>query len=175
VIRLKNDKQISGIRASCRLLRRMYDQVLPQVKPGMTTRDVDDMCLKFMQAHGGKPAWYRENFPGAICISINEQVIHGVPSRRRILEGDLVSIDSGIDLGGFISDAAVTLAMGKVSKAAEALVDVTHRCLWAGIEACKAGNRISDITHAVYDLAHGEGYGLVWDFSGHGVGLEVHE
>ena len=113
MIRLKNDIQIAGIRESCRLLAEMYKNIIPQVVAGMSTKDIDDLCLEYMQAHGGKPAWYRENFPGAACVSVNNEVIHGVPSKKRkIKDGDLVSIDVGIDLNGYISDSAVTLMIG---------------------------------------------------------------
>jgi methionyl aminopeptidase len=176
MIRLKNQTQIDGIRRSCRLLRSMYDQVLPQIKAGATTADIDGLCVRFIAAHGGKPAWFSEGFPAATCISVNHEVIHGLPSRyRRIKDGDLVSIDVGIDLAGYISDAACTVMVGRVPDEARRLVETTHRCLWAGIAACKAGNRISDITRAVYDLATAAGFGVVHEYCGHGVGLEVHE
>src|SRR5574344_2502128 len=106
MIRLKNDKEIEGIRKSCHLLADMFNVVIPEVKPGLSTKDVDDMCKQFMLDHGGKPAWYSENFPGAACISINEEVIHGVPSHKRVVrDGDIVSLDVGIDLNGYISDS----------------------------------------------------------------------
>ena len=122
MIRLKNDKQIAGIRKSCHLLADLYKEIIPQVKAGMSTRDVDDLCVDFIVKHGGKPAWYREDFDGAACISINDEVIHGIPSRhRKIHNGDIVSLDIGIDLDGYISDSAVTLAIGHVSDEAQRL------------------------------------------------------
>jgi methionyl aminopeptidase len=131
--------------------------------------------VRFISKNGGRPAWYREDFPGAACISINEEVIHGVPSHRKIKNGDLVSLDIGIDLAGFISDSAVTIPVGKVHPEAARVVAVTHDCLMAGIAACKAGNRISDISKAVYAVASGAGFGVVHEYCGHGVGLDVHE
>ena len=105
MIRLKNEDEINGIRKSCHLLADMFKAVIPQVKAGMSTKELDDLCKKFIIAHGGKPAWYRENFPGAACISINDEVIHGIPSKKRIIkDGDIVSIDVGIDLDGYNSD-----------------------------------------------------------------------
>ena len=175
MIRLKNDVQIEGIRKSCALLARMYEQLIPRVKCGVTTAELNEFCASFISAHGGAPAWYRENFPAAACISINEEVIHGIPGRRKIKDGDLVSIDVGIDLGGFISDSAVTVMVGNVSEEARRLVGVTHECLEAGIAACKAGSRIQDISRAVYEAASGAGYGVVKEYCGHGVGLYVHE
>ena len=176
MIRLKNDRQIAGIRKSCQLLANLYKEIIPQVKAGMSTRDVDDLCVDFIVRHGGKPAWYKEDFDGAACISINDEVIHGIPSRhRKIHNGDIVSLDIGIDLDGYISDSAVTLAIGHVSDEAQRLMRVTKECLAAGIAACKAGNRIRDISNAVSAVAEAAGFGIVTDFCGHGVGLDVHE
>ncbi|AEE17114.1 type I methionyl aminopeptidase [Treponema brennaborense] len=176
MIRLKNDVQIAGIRKSCRLLADMYTSVIPQVAAGISTKDVDDLCAEFITRHGGTPAWYREDFPGAACISINDEVIHGIPSRKRkIHDGDLVSLDVGIDLDGYISDSAVTVMVGNVKPEYRRLVEVTRECLAAGIAACKAGNRISDISKAVFAVADAAGYGVVYEYCGHGVGLDVHE
>lgn len=176
MIRLKNDEQIEGIRKSCHLLADLFKHLIPQVKPGMSTKAIDDICVNFMTSHGGKPAWYKEGFPGAACISINDEVIHGIPSaKRHVKEGDIVSLDIGIDLDGYISDSTVTIPIGKVSPEAEKLMKVTKECLAAGIAACKVGNRIKDISKAVYEVAAKEGYGVVYDFCGHGVGLDVHE
>ncbi|MBQ0166572.1 MAG: type I methionyl aminopeptidase [Treponema sp.] len=178
MIRLKNEKQIAGIRESCHLLARLYNELIPIVKngAGMSTRDIDDFCVEFIKKHGGVPAWYAEDFDGAACISINDEVIHGIPSKKRkIHNGDLVSLDIGIDLNGYISDSATTVPVGKVSDEAEKLMKVTRECLAAGIAACKAGNRIRDIGIAVSNIAEANGYGVVYDFCGHGVGLAVHE
>ena len=176
MIRLKNDKQIEGIRKSCHLLADMFNFVIPQVKAGMSTKDVDDLCKHFIVSHGGKPAWYKEDFPGAACISVNEEVIHGIPSKKKIIQdGDLVSLDVGIDLGGYISDSSHTILVGNVNPELKKLDDVTLQCLQAGIAACKPGNRIGDIARAVQDIAEKHGYGIVYEYCGHGVGLDVHE
>ncbi len=176
MIRLKNEEEIAGIRKSCHLLADMFKFVIPQVKAGMSTKEVDDLCKGFITSHGGKPAWYREDFPGAACISINEEVIHGVPSKKKIIQdGDLVSLDVGIDLDGYISDSTHTVRVGNVKPEWAKLDDVTLECLQAGIEACKVGNRISDISRAVYEIAAKHGYGVVYDYCGHGVGIDVHE
>lgn len=176
MIRLKNEDEINGIRKSCHLLADMFKAVIPQVKAGMSTKELDDLCKKFIIAHGGKPAWYRENFPGAACISINDVVIHGIPSKKRIIkDGDIVSIDVGIDLDGYISDSTHSVLVGNVDSKIRKLDEVTLECLKAGIEACRVGNRIKDISKAVYDIASRHGYGVVYDYCGHGVGLDVHE
>jgi len=176
MIRIKNEKQIDGIRKSCKLLAQLFEELLPKVKEGMSTKAVDDICVEFITRHGGKPAWYQEGFPGAACISVNEEVIHGLPSKKRILkEGDIVSLDIGINLDGYISDATKSVGIGKMSAEALHLMETTKHCLSAGIEACIAGNRIRDISTAVAAVAQREGFGIVTDFCGHGVGLDVHE
>lgn len=176
MIRLKNSEEIEGIRKSCHLLADMFNFIIPQVKPGISTKELDNIAVKFIKEHGGTPAWYHEDFPGALCISINEQVIHGIPSAKRIIkDGDIVSIDAGIDLNGFISDSCHSVLVGNVKPEVRKLDQVTLECLAAGIAACKAGNRISDISNAIYNIAEKHGYGVVYDYCGHGVGLEVHE
>jgi methionyl aminopeptidase len=149
--------------------------LVPLVTPGITTAELNDFCVAFIKKYGGKPAWFREDFPAAACISINDEVIHGIPGKRKIKNGDLVSIDVGIDLGGFISDSALTVMVGTVSDEARRLVETTRECLEAGIAACKAGNRIGDISRAVFEVASEAGFGVVKEYCGHGVGLEVHE
>lgn len=176
MIRLKNSEEIDGIRKSCHLLADMFNFIIPQVKAGMSTKELDDIAVKFIKQHGGTPAWYHEDFPGALCISVNEQVIHGIPSKKKIIkDGDIVSIDAGIDLNGYISDSCHSVLVGNVKPEVKKLDEVTIECLKAGIAACKVGNRISDISNAVYNIAEKHGYGVVYDYCGHGVGLEVHE
>lgn len=177
MIRLKNDDQIAAIRKSCHELADLFNEIIPRVKPGVSTKEIDDWCVDFIRKHGGKPAWHSEGFPGAACISINEQVIHGVPSKKVFVkDGDLVSLDIGINLNGYISDSTHTVMVGNVAKEHQKLVRVTRECLAAGIQACVRGNRISDISNAVYDIAYKQnGYGVVYEYCGHGVGLDVHE
>ena len=177
MIIIKNDDQIAGIRKSCHLLADLFNEIIPKVKHGVSTKEIDDWCVEFMHRFGGKPAWSKEGFPGAACISINEQVIHGVPSRKKFVkDGDLVSLDIGIDLNGYISDSTHSVMVGNVKPEVKKLVHVTRESLLAGIMACVPGNRIRDISNAVYDIcAVQNGYGVVYDYCGHGVGLEVHE
>lgn len=176
MIRIKNEKQIDGIRKSCKTLARLFRALEPMVQDGISTGELDAFCVDFIKKAGGKPAWYAEKFPGAACISVNEEVIHGIPSKKRIIKnGDLVSLDIGIDLGGYISDATITVPVGTVGARELALLDTTKRCLDAGIAACRAGARIGDISRAVYDVATKGGFGVVYEYCGHGVGLGVHE
>jgi methionyl aminopeptidase len=180
MIRLKNEKQIDGIRKSCKMLSAMYRELIPLVKPGIQTIDIDHWVRDWIKKAGGKPVFLgycvkKNKFPAAICISINEEVIHGIPSKKRIREGDLVSLDCGIDLGGFISDQAVSIEAGKVSQPVRDLNAVTLECLHRGIQAVKAGDRLLQISRAVESHAKKFGYGIVKEYCGHGVGLNLHE
>ncbi|MDR2094574.1 MAG: type I methionyl aminopeptidase [Treponema sp.] len=180
MIRLKNEKQIDGIRTSCRMLSAMYRELIPLVKAGVETIEIDRWTRDWIKKAGGKPAFLgygnKSNpFPAAICISINEEVIHGIPAKRKIAGGDLVSLDCGINLGGFISDQALTLEIGKVSAEARRLNRATRECLNRGIAAARAGDRLLMIARAVSGYAQEEGFGVVRDFCGHGVGFDIHE
>lgn len=180
MIRLKTEKQIDGIRKSCKLLSAMYRELIPLVKPGVATIDLDRWVNAWIKKAGGKPVFLgqgsRSNpYPASLCVSINNEVIHGIPSKRRIREGDLVSLDCGIDLGGFISDQAISLEMGKVGKRVHDLNVTTRECLYKGIAAIKAGDRLLQIARAVQGHAEASGYGVVHEFCGHGVGLALHE
>ncbi len=176
MIHLKTEEQINGIRKACHLTADMFNELIPKIHAGMSTKEIDQLFTDYIVGHGGKPAWWREDYPGAVCISVNEQVIHGLPSKKKIIkEGDLVSLDVGIDLDGYISDTTHSLLIGKVDPKVKKLQEVTEECLRAGIAACVVGNRISDISNAVYEIATKHGYGVVYDYCGHGVGLDVHE
>jgi methionyl aminopeptidase len=180
MIRLKNEKQIDGIRKSCKMLSAMYRELIPLVKTGVETIDLDQWARRWIKQAGGKPAFLgygsRENpFPGALCISLNEEVIHGIPSKRKIAEGDLVSLDGGIDLGGFISDQAFTLEAGKAGEAARKLNRTTRECLERAVAAVKTGDRLLQIARAVEGHAKGAGFSVVTRYCGHGVGFDLHE
>ena len=176
MIHLKTEEQIDGIRKACHLTADMFNELIPKIHAGMSTKEIDKMFTDYILGHGGKPAWWKEDYPGAVCISVNEEVIHGLPSKKKIIkEGDLVSLDVGIDLDGYISDTTHSILIGKVDPKVKKLQEVTAECLKAGIAACVVGNRISDIANAVYEIASRNGYGVVYDYCGHGVGLDVHE
>jgi len=180
MIRLKNEKQIDGIRKSCKLLSAMYRELIPLVKPGIQTIEIDQWVQNWIKKSGGIPVFlgYRLKktaYPAAICISINEEVIHGIPSKRRIREGDLVSLDCGISLDGFISDQAVSIEAGQVSAEIKKLNRITNESLYKGIEAAKAGERLLQVSRAVEGHVKPHGYGIVHEYCGHGVGLALHE
>jgi len=176
LIRLKNAEQLAGIRRSCVMLSELIAHIAPMVKPGVTTGEIDAETRAFTEARGGRP-WFLgyDGYPGSLCVSVNEEVIHGIPGRRRLVEGDIVGLDCGIDLGGFFSDSAITLPVGKVSEEADRLMRVTRECLQKGIEAVKPGARVHDISRAVFAHATANGFGVVRQYCGHGVGFEAHE
>lgn len=176
MIRIKNKKQIEGIRASCQMLSALYDALKPLVQPGATPKDLDRFAYDFIVKNGGKPAFLGyEGYPATLCISVNDVVIHGIPGSRPLEEGDIVGIDSGIDLDGFFSDAAITLPVGKITPEAQKLLDVTKECLDLAIAQIKPHSRISDISRAVFSHATKNGFKVVRQYCGHGVGLEIHE
>ncbi len=176
MIRLKNDEQINRIRESCKMLAEVYKIIQEAVVDGITTKEIDSLCYSEITKRGAIPAFLNyQGFPASICISVNEEVIHGIPGKRRLKKGDVVSLDLGIDLKGFISDAAITLPVGNVTPDAEKLMETTRNALYKGIDACKAGGRIKDISGAVFNVAKNQGYGVVREFCGHGVGLGLHE
>lgn len=176
MIKLKNAKQIDGIRRSCRLLAQVYRDLLPQIEEGMTTGELDRIAKELIQSRGGRPAFLGyDGYPGALCTSVNHQVIHGIPGKYKLKSGDILSLDLGIDLKGYFSDQAITVPVGTISREAEGLLKVTEECLYRGIDAARSGNRIKDISRAVFQHASDHGYGVVREFCGHGVGLAIHE
>jgi methionyl aminopeptidase len=176
MIKLKNEAQLEGIRRSCRLLSEVFAELEKMVAPGVSTLELDMTAERCIREGGGVPAFLGYmGFPASICASVDEVVIHGIPSDRRLKEGEIISIDMGINLDGYFSDRALTLAVGEILPEKRRLMEVTSQCLDLAIEQAVSGNRIKDISRAVYDHATREGYGVVRDFCGHGTGLELHE
>lgn len=183
MILIKTPEQIDGIRKSCQLLARILEEVKKTVKPGVTTAQINDVTEKLIAAAGAKPAFkgYRAfpggvAFPSAICTSVNEVVVHGpAVSDEPLKEGDIIGLDLGVNLNGYFSDMAVTLPVGKISKDLQQLLTVTQDSLYNGIAQIKAGAKIKDISSAVEKIIRPHGYGIIRDFVGHGVGLQVHE
>ena len=182
MIRLKNDEQAEGIRKSCRLLSEMFAFLRPLVIPGVTTLELDAKAQAFIQDHGGIPAFLgypssgsHMDFPATLCTSVNEEVIHGIPGKRELRPGDIVGIDCGIDLDGYFSDAAMTIALPPVVPETDRLLSVTRECLDRAIAAITPNGRIHDISRAVFSHAKANGYGVVRQYCGHGVGFSPHE
>jgi len=158
----------------------MYRDLIPLVKPGVQTIEIDRWVFDWIKKAGGKPVFLgygsSDNpFPASICISINDEVIHGIPSKRRIQNGDLIGLDCGINLDGFISDQAISVEADKVSPAVHNLNVTTRECLYCGIAAIKAGCRLLQVSRAVESHAKARGYGIVHEYCGHGVGFDLHE
>jgi methionyl aminopeptidase len=159
------------------LVARVLDELTEALEPGLTTADLDRLAEQSIRKAGAEPAFkgYR-GFPATLCVSINDEVVHGIPSPQRVIqEGDLVSLDLGSVVDGFYGDAAVTVAVGEVSESLCRLLDVTEKALFKGIEAVRVGNRISDIGHAVQTYVEDQGFSVVRDFVGHGIGTALHE
>lgn len=154
----------------------LLEHLKTEVRAGMTTRQLDEAAAAFLKRANAKPAFlgYR-GFPATICVSINEEVVHGIPGQKRINEGDVVSVDAGAVVDGWFSDAAITVAVGRVPGKVQALIDTTRQALEAGIAMAVTGNRISDISHAVQACIDKQGFGIVRDFVGHGIGRALHE
>jgi methionyl aminopeptidase len=177
MIILKTPQEIALIERASRVVALTIALLREQVKPGVTTADLDRLAEEFITREGATPAFkgYR-GYPATLCTSVNEEVVHGIPSsRRRLEEGDIIGIDVGAIVEGFYGDAAVTLPVGRVSEEAARLMRVTEAALDAGLAQVRVGNRLSDISHAVQTVAEDAGYSVVTDFVGHGIGRNLHE
>lgn len=178
MIKLKTQDEIEAIRRAGKILGAFLQAAKSEVKPGMTTLDVDKFGEEFITSHeGARPAFKGlYGFPGSLCLSVNHEVVHGIPSKKKVLQdGDILSVDGGVVLDGWYADAAVTLEIGEVDALSETLLRTTERALQAGIAAAVVGNRLGDIGHAVQSLAEGDGFTVVRDLVGHGIGREPHE
>ncbi len=177
LITLTSPREQDAMRRAGRLTAQARALAGSMVRPGVTTKEIDTAVRRFIRSHGAQPSFLGHGgFPASACISVNEVVIHGIPSANIVLkEGDIVSIDVGAYIGGFHGDCAATYPCGKVSGEAQRLIDVTRQSFWEGIQQAKAGRRVSDISHAVQVYVEKNGYSVVRDFVGHGVGAKMHE
>ena len=176
MIIVKKPPELEAMRISSRKTATILHKVASKVAPGVTTRELDDYAAELAREEDAICAFYGyHGFSGHICASINEEVVHGVPGRRIIREGDVVSIDFGLIYGGFVGDTATTVAVGSVDPEWQRLLDTTQACLAAAIGKAVEGNRLSDISNAVQVLAESEGFSVVRDFVGHGIGRQMHE
>lgn len=176
-ITIKSEREIELMRESCRLLAVVHKELEEKIRPGMSTWDIDEMGEKLIRKMGCVPNFKNYNgYPASICVSVNEEVVHGIPSRKRILqEGDIVSLDAGLIYRGYHSDAARTHGVGKISPEARKLIDVTRESFFAGIKMARAGNHLHDISNAIDAYVRPFGYGIVRDLVGHGIGTHLHE
>ncbi|HEU4636353.1 MAG TPA: type I methionyl aminopeptidase [Edaphobacter sp.] len=176
-IMLKTPQEIDKMRISGIALRKVHDTLAPHVAAGATTMDLEEIAVARIAELGGKAAFKGyHGYPFALCTSVNEEVVHGMPNKKRVLkEGDILSIDCGVIIDGYYSDAAVTYAVGKVDPKIQKLLDVTQTSLEAAIEQCQVGGRLFDISATVQEICEAEGFGVVREFVGHGIGRSMHE
>jgi methionyl aminopeptidase len=176
MISIKSDKEIEYMREAGEIVANVHAALKEAIKPGITTLALDELAEKIIRAHGATPSFKGyHGFPGSICASINEEVIHGIPGGRTLKEGDIISIDVGAFKNGYHGDAARTHPVGKVSDEALALIKVTEESFFEGLKFCRVGFRLSDVSHAIQKYAESRGYGVVRDFVGHGIGQKMHE
>ena len=176
-VTIKSEREIQLMREAGKILAKVHEELAQEVKAGMTSYQIDKICEEIIRGYGCIPSFLGyEGYPGSVCISINDEVVHGLPSKDKIIrDGDIVSLDTGVIYKGYQSDAARTIAIGEISKEAQQLIDVTKQSFFEGIKQAKAGNHLFDISAAIDDYVSGFGYGIVQDLVGHGIGTELHE
>ncbi len=174
---LKTGRELGIMREACRISAGALDLIGRAVEPGVTTAELDRIAEQYILSEGGTPNFKNyQGYPATACISINHEVIHGIPNKNRVLRaGDIVSVDLGAKFGGYHGDNAATFAVGDVSDEAKRLMDTTRESLYEGIKMARAGGRIGDISHAIQQYVEARGYSVVRDFVGHGIGTNLHE
>ena len=178
VIQLKSPREIEAMARGGQILAATLATLRREVRPGISTGELDKIGEEFIRSHPGAVPAFKGlyGFPGSVCTSVNQEIVHGIPSRKRVLEdGDIVSLDVGVKFEGFYTDAAETVAVGTISAEHQRLLDVTREALGAGIEAARPGNHVGDIGHAVQTIVERAGFSVVRELVGHGVGLGPHE
>ena len=176
-ITIKSEREIELMTQAGRILEIVHEEMEKALKPGMTTLDIDTIGEEVIRSYGCEPSFLNYNgYPASICVSVNEEVVHGIPSRNRIIqEGDIVSLDAGLIYKGYHSDAARTHAVGEISEEAKKLIEVTRQSFFEGIKYAKEGNYLFEISGAIGRYAAGFGYGVVRELCGHGIGTHLHE
>ena len=176
MIVLKSAEEIKKMRKGGQIVARVCQKLIEKVKPGITTKELDQAALQLIGKHKAYPAFLGfRGFPASICTSVNDQVVHGIPGAYRLREGDIISIDFGVRYQGYYSDMAVTLPVGIISRDARKLIEVTKSALDSGITQMVPGNRLYDISAAIQECAESNGFSVVRDLVGHGIGQEMHE
>ena len=176
VIIVKTPKEIEAMRVAGRIIAQSRSLAMSMVKDGITTKEIDREVHQFIKKSGAKPSFLNYGgFPGSACISVNDQVIHGIPGKRVIHDGDIVSVDLGACIGGYHGDCAATVPCGTVTEEAQRLIEVTRQSFFEGIKFARQGYRVSDISHAIQEYVESHGFSLVREYVGHGVGASLHE
>ena len=176
-VSIKTASEIEKMRHACHLLEQVHDELGKALRPGMSTWEINRLGEEMIRSFGCIPNFLNYNgYPAAICVSVNDEVVHGIPSKHRIIrEGDIVSLDAGLIYEGYHSDAARTHAVGEISPEAKKLIEVTRQSFFEGIKYAKAGNHLFDISNAIDNYVTPFGYGIVQDLVGHGIGTSLHE
>ncbi len=173
---LKSRDEIAIMREAGRILAETLQLLADRVRPGLIEKELDDIARREFQKRGVVPTFLGyHGYPATVCVSINDEIVHGIPGKREIMEGDVVSIDLGCTYKGFVADSAVTVGAGTVSPEAQRLIDTTRESVWRGIRAAHGGARVGDIGHAIQEYVEAEGYSVVREYVGHGVGRQMHE
>lgn len=176
MIQLKNKSEIEELRKSALLVSETLSEIARNIRPGITTLALDEIAETFIRDNGAKPAFKGYNgFPSSLCISINEVVVHGIPSNKELRQGDIISVDCGVELNGWIGDSAYSFAIEGINDESVSLLKTTKESLYKGIEKCIIGNRIGDLSHAIQSYCESRSYGVVRDLCGHGLGRKMHE
>lgn len=177
MVTIKSEREIELMREAGRILAKVHEELGKELKPGMSTKEIDRICEQLIRGYGCIPSFLNyEGFPASVCVSINDEVVHGIPNKHRhIKEGDIVSLDTGVIWKGYQSDAARTHMIGEVTAEARKLVEVTEQSFFEGIKFAKAGNHLNDVSRAIQAYAESFGFGVVRDLVGHGIGTEMHE
>ena len=176
MIIIKTEKEIDLMRQAGKIVAETLLLVEKKVKPGVTTAELDRIAEEFITKHGAKPSFKGlYGFPASLCISVNDQVVHGIPGDYVLKEGDIISVDCGAEINGFHGDAARTFAVGEISEDARKLIEVTEESFFKGLEVAIAGNKLTDISHNIQKHIEANGFSVVRDFVGHGIGKSVHE
>ncbi len=173
---IKSQREIEQMKRSNVMVAEVFEKLRSMIEPGITTKELDQVAEEYILLKGARPAFkgYR-GFPATLCISINDEVVHGIPGDRRLKEGDIVSLDVGVNYLGYFGDAAATFPVGEVDPEAKRLLAVTEKALYIGIEKTRVGNRLFDISYAIQSWVESHGFSVVRDFVGHGIGKELHE
>ena len=176
-VTIKSEREINLMREAGKILAKVHEQLAQEVKAGMSSYEIDKICEEIIRSYDCIPSFLGyEGYPGSVCISINDEVVHGLPNKDKIVrDGDIVSLDTGVIWKGYQSDAARTIAIGEISKEAQQLIDVTKQSFFEGIKYAREGNHLFDISGAIGDYAEEHGYGVVRDLCGHGIGTHLHE
>ncbi|MFV0342640.1 MAG: type I methionyl aminopeptidase [Anaerocolumna sp.] len=176
-VTIKSEREIEIMREAGRILSAVHDELEKIIRPGISTLDIDKKARELIKSYGCIPSFLNYNgYPAAVCVSVNDQVVHGIPTKKRILlDGDIVSLDAGVIYKGYHSDAARTHAVGEISDNAIKLIEVTKQSFFEGIKYAKAGNHLNDISSAIQDYVESNGFTVVRDLVGHGIGTKLHE